>query len=243
MPAGRLHDRVSGDLCSQSVRMGTLYLVRHGQASFGATDYDQLSALGQRQAQQLGSYWQARGVRFDAIYTGSLQRHQQTLEGITHTLTGMPPAHIDTTWNEYDSQALLRCMPTTQLPPVDTPEGYKAYFRLLCDALAQWMSGVISPEGMPSWQAFSDGIHHALEDIRKHYHGGQVLVVSSGGPIGAAVSRLLGATPEAAIALNMRLRNTSVTELSLSPKRVMLQTFNTLSHLDHPDTQDWITFA
>ncbi|NDC60964.1 MAG: histidine phosphatase family protein, partial [Betaproteobacteria bacterium] len=25
--------------------MGTLYLVRHGQASFGADDYDQLSPL------------------------------------------------------------------------------------------------------------------------------------------------------------------------------------------------------
>lgn len=223
--------------------MGTLYLVRHGQASFGANDYDQLSALGQRQAQQLGSYWHARGLQFDAIYAGSLQRHQQTLQAITHALTGTPAAQIQVTWNEYDSQALLRCMPATQLPPIDTPEGYKAYFRLLCDALAQWMSGVISPEGMPSWQAFSDAIHHSLEDIRKHYHGGQVLVVSSGGPIGAAVSRLLGATPEAAIALNMRLRNTSVTELSLSPKRVMLQTFNTLSHLDHPDTQDWITFT
>ena len=34
--------------------MGTLYLVRHGQASFGSANYDQLSALGQRQCRRLG---------------------------------------------------------------------------------------------------------------------------------------------------------------------------------------------
>ncbi len=30
--------------------MGTLYLVRHGQASFGADDYDRLSGLGRQDA-------------------------------------------------------------------------------------------------------------------------------------------------------------------------------------------------
>ena len=54
--------------------MGTLYLVRHGQASFGAEDYDQLSALGHRQCVALGQYWRERGMRFDAVLTGSLKR-------------------------------------------------------------------------------------------------------------------------------------------------------------------------
>ncbi len=62
--------------------MGTLYLVRHGQASFGADDYDQLSELGQRQAERLGRYWAERGLRFDAVLTGTLKRHAQTWQGI-----------------------------------------------------------------------------------------------------------------------------------------------------------------
>ena len=57
--------------------MGTLYLVRHGQASFGADDYDQLSALGQRQAQRLGAYFQEKGLQFDAVLMGTLRRHAQ----------------------------------------------------------------------------------------------------------------------------------------------------------------------
>ena len=37
--------------------MGMLYLVRHGQASFGAADYDQLSELGARQCEALGRWF------------------------------------------------------------------------------------------------------------------------------------------------------------------------------------------
>ena len=57
--------------------MGTLYLVRHGQASFGADDYDQLSALGRQQAVRLGEYWRGKGQHFDAVITGTLRRHAQ----------------------------------------------------------------------------------------------------------------------------------------------------------------------
>src|SRR3954447_5496055 len=70
----------------QNLRMGTLYLVRHGQASFGAADYDNLSELGHRQAVRLGEYWRERGMRFDAVITGTLKRHKQTWEGIAQGL-------------------------------------------------------------------------------------------------------------------------------------------------------------
>lgn len=223
--------------------MGTIYLVRHGQASFGADNYDQLSALGLQQAQQLGRYWQERGMRFDAVYTGTLQRHVQTLAGIQQQLPSLPEAQQLPALNEYDSHALIRCIQADPIGPADTPEAFKAHFRLLCDALAQWMAGVISPEGMPSWQEFAGGVRQSLEQMRQQHHAGQVLVVSSGGPIATAISSVLGTSPEVAIALNMRIRNTAVTELSMSAKRLMLQSFNTLNHLDTPDTRGWETFA
>lgn len=223
--------------------MGTLYLVRHGQASFGADDYDNLSPRGREQAERLGRYWQERGQSFDAVYTGTLRRHVQTLEGIASQLPGLPAAEALPALNEYDSHALIRCIHPEPLGKADTPERYRQYFRLLCDALAQWMSGVITPEGMPSWDEFSGGIRSALERIRHQHADGHVLLVSSGGPISTAVGQVLGTTPEASIALNMRLRNSAVSEFSISPKRLMLQTFNTVNHLDTPETRDWITFA
>ena len=223
--------------------MGTLYLVRHGQASFGADDYDQLSPRGMEQAECLGQYWQERGQPFDAVFTGTLRRHAQTLEGIARQLPGLPAAEALPALNEYDSHALIRCIHPEPLGKADTPERYRHHFRLLCDALAQWMSGVITPAGMPTWDDFSGGIRSTLERIRQQHAGGNVLVISSGGPISAAVAQVLGTTPEASIALNMRIRNSAVTEFSISPKRMMLQTFNTLNHLDTPQTRDWATFA
>ena len=223
--------------------MGTLYLVRHGQASFGADDYDNLSPRGREQAERLGHYWQAREQSFDAVYTGTLRRHVQTLEGIASQLHGLPAAQALPALNEYDSHALIRSIYPEPLGKADTPERYRQHFRLLCDALAQWMSGVITPEGMPSWDEFSGGIRTALEQIRHQHPDGNVLLVSSGGPISTAVGQVLGTTPEASIALNMRIRNSAVTEFSISPKRLMLQTFNTVNHLDAPETRDWITFA
>lgn len=238
-----MQDTARTCISPQSVLMGTIYLVRHGQASFGAKDYDQLSPLGVQQAQQLGRYWHSRGVRFDAVYNGTLTRHAQTLEGIARTLPDLPPSEAIPALNEYDSHALIRCLRPEPLGAVDTPEAYRAHFRLLCDAIAQWMSGVISPEGMPAWEDFSGAIRKTLEQIRRQHHTGNVLVISSGGPISTAVSLILGAPAEVSIALNMRIRNTGVTELSMSAKRLMLQTFNTLNHLDSPKTQDWVTFA
>jgi broad specificity phosphatase PhoE len=63
-------------------RMGTLYLVRHGQASFGSDDYDRLSELGARQCERLGEYFRAKGLRFDGVITGTLKRHVQSHEAL-----------------------------------------------------------------------------------------------------------------------------------------------------------------
>ncbi len=223
--------------------MGTLYLVRHGQASFGADDYDQLSARGHEQAARLGEYWRERGQVFDAVITGTLRRHTQTLAGIAEGLQTTPEVLQMPGLNEYDSHALITAIHPQPLPRPDTPELYRHHFRLLCDALAQWMAGVISPQGMPSWNEFSAGVRAALDHVRHHHAGHNVLLVSSGGPISTAVGEVLGTAPEVTIALNMRIRNSAVTEFSVSPKRLMMQTFNTLPHLNEAPHLDWITHA
>ena len=223
--------------------MGTLYLVRHGQASFGADDYDQLSPRGHEQAVRLGAYWRERGLQFDAVLCGTLRRHAQTLQGIQQGLEGTPEPLLMPGLNEYDSHALIHCVHPMPLPRPDTPELYKQHFRLLCDAMAQWMAGTIRPAGMPCWDDFSGGVRAALDHVRRQHTGHNVLLVSSGGPIATAVGEVLCTPPEVTIALNMRIRNSAVTEFSISPKRLMLQTFNTLPHLDTPEHRGWATHA
>ena len=62
--------------------MSEIYFVRHGQASFGTGNYDQLSELGHEQAWLLGEYFREREIRFDHIITGDMVRHRETAEGI-----------------------------------------------------------------------------------------------------------------------------------------------------------------
>lgn len=231
--------------------MGTLYLVRHGQASFGAQDYDHLSELGQQQSVRLGEYWRERGLTFDAVITGTLRRHAQTWAGIAEGLGLANPQQAAATagapllWpglNEYDSEAVIAAIHPHKLEKPDTPELYRHHFRLLRDGLTQWMNGVVSPRGMPTYPEFLAGVTGALTHVRKN-HEGNVLIVSSGGPIATAVGHVLGTTPETIIELNLRIRNSAVTEFAFNPRRHTLQTYNTLPHLDRPDLASWITYA
>ena len=240
--------------------MGTLYLVRHGQASFGADDYDLLSPLGQQQAVRLGEYFKYKGVTFEAAMTGTLKRQRQTLAGICQGMgtgfesessvpqgssaesQGLAPHLLWSGLNEYDSEAVISAIHPYPLAKPDTPELYRHHFRLLKDGLAQWMAGVVSPRGMPRYTEFAAGIAGALEHIRSH-HQGNVLLVSSGGPIATAIGQVLGTSPEATIELNMRIRNSSVTEFAFSPKRHRLVTYNALPHLDAPEYAGWVTYA
>jgi broad specificity phosphatase PhoE len=60
--------------------MGTLLLVRHGQASVFADDYDKLSSLGEQQAALLGEHWARRGVTVDRVFHGPRARQRRTEE-------------------------------------------------------------------------------------------------------------------------------------------------------------------
>jgi len=223
--------------------MGTLYLVRHGQASFGSDDYDRLSDLGRRQSIRLGEYFAYKGIRFDGLIAGTLRRHKETLEGI---LQGMNHAGEHLAWdglNEYDSEAVIACVHPHKLEKPTSHEMYRHHFRLLKDGLAQWMTGAASPVGMPSYTDFVAGVAGALDHVRANHFGQTVLMVTSGGPISTAVGQVLGTSPETTIELNLRIRNSSITEFAFTPKRHMLVSYNAIPHLDDPRYADWITYS
>src|SRR5262249_29959201 len=91
--------------------MSVLVLVRHGQASFSADDYDDLSPAGQAQARRLGDYWTHQAQSFDEIYVGPRRRQQQTaaLVGDRFRAAGRPwpePVVLEEL-DEYDLDGLL----------------------------------------------------------------------------------------------------------------------------------------
>ena len=222
--------------------MGALYLVRHGQASFGAADYDQLSELGARQCRRLGEHWQRRGMRFDAAFSGTLRRQRQSLAAIGEALGGLPEPEQLAGLDEYDPEAVVRALyPDPPPPPPEPAQAWRHHFRLVREGLHAWMAGGTAPAGMPAHADFVAGVAAALERARTHE--GDVLVVSSGGPIATAVGIVLGLAPAAVVELNMRIRNSAVTELVRTRGGHALVGFNAIPHLESADGAHWVTYA
>ena len=225
--------------------MSSVHLVRHGQASFGADDYDQLSELGWKQSARLGEYWRERGRTFDRVIMGTLRRHDETWKGIAQGL-GVPvdawPLLRTERLNEYDSAAVIASVHPGPLPKPDTPELYRHHFRLLRDGLRRWMQGETQPEGMPAYADFRAGIADVLKQVSASAPD-RVLVVSSGGPIATAVGHVLGTPAESTIELNFHIRNSAVSELTYNAKGQRLISYNTLYHLDGEAYGDWVTFT
>ena len=67
--------------------LGSIYLIRHGQASFGADNYDVLSALGAQQAEIVGDYLIETGVTLTACYSGEMRRQKDTALGALKRFT------------------------------------------------------------------------------------------------------------------------------------------------------------
>jgi broad specificity phosphatase PhoE len=223
-----------------------IYLVRHGQASLGAVDYDNLSPRGEQQAVRLGTYFAQRGIAFDAAYAGTLRRHTQTLMGIGLGGTTAPQANIRQGLNEYDSEAVIGAIASPeQIAAMKSPasgEGYKQHFAMLRRGIKSWMQGQSQPAGMTTYAEFATGVMAVLDEVRAST-AKSVLVSSSGGPLSSAIAQVLGLSHEAGIELNMRMRNTAVSELLITPKRCVLLTFNTLPHLDDDVGRAMQTYA
>jgi len=225
--------------------LSSVHLVRHGQASFGADDYDRLSELGWKQSARLGEYWRERGRAFDRVIMGTLRRHDETWKGIAQGL-GVPvdawPLLRTERLNEYDSAAVIATVHPDPLPKADTPELYRHHFRLLRDGLRRWMQGETQPEGMPAYADFRAGIADVLKQVSAS-EPDRVLVVSSGGPIATAVGHVLGTPAQSTIELNFHIRNSAVSELTYNAKGQRLISYNTLYHLDGEAYRDWVTFT
>ncbi len=222
--------------------MGTLYLVRHGQASLGAADYDQLSPLGTRQCHALGEYLAERGLQFETVLRGTLQRQVQSLAALSAGHGQLPAVQEWPALDEYDGQALVRALHSGPAPDASTPEGYREHFRLLRTGLQAWMAGATLPDGMPPYADWLAGITAALDHVRSR-HRGDVLMVSSGGPIANIVGQVLGAPPASIIELNLRIRNSSITELAFTRGRYALLAYNQVPHLDSAARRAWVTYS
>jgi broad specificity phosphatase PhoE len=230
--------------------MSTIYLVRHGQASFGTDNYDQLSQLGRRQVQLLGEHLASSGERFDRIYSGTLQRQRDTADLLAAALGHSLPVTTTAAFDEYDSDSILqtyaRSLNAEQLAAAGWPHARHdaRKFQLFLERAAQaWVAAHISDEQLLPWQHFHGRIIDGLQQLMAQEGRSRTIILStSGGVIGTIVAHVLGVSNHLGIELNWAVHNASVTRLIYNAQKISLSMFNALPHLERPEHRKLITY-
>jgi len=216
----------------------TVILVRHGQASFGAEDYDVLSPAGVRQAEVLAAALRRRGVAPARLVSGSLRRQAETAAPFGDAAE----LEVDPRWDEYDANAVLAHHAETAVR-LDGPEraeqggvSSRQFQALLEPALRSWLAAAEASPGDQTWPQFAGAARAALADLGERLDRGETaLVFTSGGTIAAVCAALLEA-PEAAFpALSRVLVNTSLSKVAIGAGGASLISFNDHSHLEDAD--------
>ena len=224
--------------------MAELYLVRHGQASFGTENYDRLSALGEQQCLWLGEYFARQGVVFDHVICGTHRRHVQTVDAI---LSGMGREDIrydqDAGLNEYDFDGLLAAVVLDHPEILQLAAGsMRDHFRALRQVLELWSEDKLRGLVPETWAQFRQRVADAQAAIQRSGRQ-RVLTVSSGGPIGVTVQQVLKAPASSAIALNLQIRNSAISQYFFNTNAFHLASFNSIPHLEDPERQIFRTYG
>lgn len=223
--------------------MAELYLVRHGQASFGSDDYDRLSAVGVRQGARLGEYFAAQSLAFQKVISGSLRRHRETAQSILAGMRADAGFEEDADFDEYDFLSLYRAA-AAQYPALKTEmQGdLRAFYRGLRRVLRLWSEGELEGPLTESWEDFQARIARARRRIQTSGWR-RVLVVSSGGVIAATTQQILAAPAQAAIELNLQIYNSSLSRYFFNAGTFALGSFNSIPHLRPAEDADLLTYG
>lgn len=216
----------------------TLLLVRHGQASFGAADYDQLSDRGVEQSRRLGQWLVDGGHRFASVIVGGMRRHRQTADAIAqaYRAAGLPlPERVEEPGiAEFDHEAVFGAYltrdPDDPIVVASRSGAPRDVAAMLHAALMAWASDEL--DGIPErWADFGARVRSAGERVEAHAAGREALVISSAGVISRLAALALEVPDARAVELNLSLRNSALSEFVHFGGRLRLNTWNALPHL------------
>jgi broad specificity phosphatase PhoE len=235
--------------------MSILYLIRHGQASFGKDNYDELSSLGTRQARILGENLIAVGHKFDAVFCGKMTRQLQTATQVINCFlendVPFPTPILLNAFNEYDAFSIwdqrvgrmLARNPELKDTIDQARTDPRLFQKIFEQVMTQWAKGLHDEAGDDTWQGFIEKVQSGLEMILRDHSGGQhVAIFTSGGPIGVVVKQALELSRAKAMEISWQVMNASVTRFFFSKRGLFLAGFNDISHLVQKNDSTLMTY-
>ena len=220
-----------------------ILLIRHGQASFGAENYDVLSTQGQRQAEVLATHLtRSASAPLDKVVHGNLTRQRDTAAAYLRQpeVAGVAQQQEHPGFNEFRAEEIVRhYLPRVirqqpELGQLLTGEnGFHRNFQpLLLATLGSWQSCEFPREDLESWPAFRQRVRNAMADILADARPGERIgVFTSGGVIAVILQQVLGTDDSLLRHLNYRIANASVSGLTHEQGQLHLAYFNNYSHL------------
>ena len=220
--------------------MSAIYLIRHGQASFGSANYDVLSERGEQQARVLGGALAHLSPRIGTVASGDMLRHRQTAQACLQAMGRTAEWRVDTGWNEFDHVDVINA-----LRPDDTgharlraelmaaPDPKRAFQTMFEQAVMRWVGGAHDADYAETWSAFRARCKTALAGVFDALpQGSDALVFTSGGPIAALAQDLLQIPDSDGFRLNWGLVNCGVTKLVRGRDGLRLSTLNGHAHFE-----------
>ena len=235
--------------------MSTIFFIRHGQASFGKENYDELSENGYRQARLLAEHCITRDISFDVLYTGTLERQLKTADQMIASLSaaGKPLPEIQRRegLNEYPTREIFEAL--LPFAVQSDPALMHDVNRLMTDrrsfqkvfeaAMSLWGAGTHDTPGLLSWSEFSARVNAVVNEIMVRYGTGRnIAVFTSGGPISVVVGRTLNLSRNDVMRVAEQIVNTSVSRFKCTEERITLFTFNEFMHLEMEKDSKLITY-
>lgn len=227
--------------------MAKIIYVRHGQGSLFTDNYDNLSPLGWKQSELLGTYFKKQGIEISKIFIGPLQRHRQTVEGIQKGFQSNFE-NIQTLQEliEHDGPKVKRYVlpeliktneeikALSLLPEENFEQSVQKHVAIYNEVTALWAEEKLTQDlsQFSSWKDFRLAASGIFDHIKAETNKGETnLVVTSGGPVSVAVGKILGLSDSKSIQLSHNIYNSSVSEFLVSKRQCSLLSYNVVSHL------------
>jgi len=243
------------------IKMSKITLIRHGQASFGAENYDLLSDLGRLQALAVGEYFKQCSFGFDQIIHGDMQRQSETAKIIANTVLHSSSLLQQSGANEFDSDSLIKYYLPKLIDSVSvdeqvifregnwfkTEDSFQKVFRAL---ITMWQSDMNCP--FESWFEFRKRVLNFLNKLKSRLHTDErVAIVTSGGLISVVMQSILGLEDSQFVDLNLIINNASLSEIKIYDPDIskvsrgslnaQLLSFNNISPLQIKNQKHYIT--
>ena len=233
--------------------MAEILLIRHGQASFGAENYDVLSPLGWKQGATIGEFLIACENHLDHVFSGTLERQRDTAVAALDVIKDKTGAEYiptyDSRFNELDTHSLglflpavLEAMPELAQHAEKASTDSKSYQKIFRQVFKRWLT---EPEAshMESWPEFKARTLDAFYDVKKETKPGQrSAIFTSGGGIATITAHVMKMPDAEVFEVFEPLINGSITRIMFNQELTSVSGYNEYGFLAALRDVSYITY-